>query len=118
MQPYQFWPQGDDQNYFNDPNEAGEHIVERVNCLDFRIELIYSNGHATEIYEQAEDEYVQLLTGSAKLSIETTSGAMEILSLEAGDGIFIPAGCRHQVLTTASQTRWLCCFSAPRNKVD
>ena len=61
-----------------------------------RIERIVSHGHATpedQPYEQAEDEWVMLVEGAARLWLD---GKGEV-ELEPGDHLLIPAGVRHRV---------------------
>ena len=72
------------------------------------IERIVSKGHTspeTGWYDQERDEWVMVLTGSARL--EFTDG--EKLTLSAGDAINIPAHTRHKVIWTAAdiETVWL-----------
>lgn len=79
---------------------------------DFRLERIVSRGHASPAdfwYEQAEHEWVLLLRGGAVLAFEAGSRRV---SLQPGDHINIPAGCRHRVDSTAADTDtvWLAIF--------
>lgn len=74
-----------------------------------RIERIVSNGQATaegHWYDQALDEWVLLLEGSAGLLFE---GDEHPIVLGRGDYLLIPAHCRHRVVwTDAGQTTvWL-----------
>jgi cupin 2 domain-containing protein len=65
-----------------------------------RIERIVSTGQATpegEWCDQANDEFVLLVSGTARLRIE---GETEDRALEEGDWIFLPAHCRHRVTWT------------------
>ena len=74
-----------------------------------RVERIVSHGHVSPPgfwYEQDEDEWVVLLQGSAELGFD---GGMR-LSLQPGDWVAIPAGCRHRVEATAPATVWLAVF--------
>lgn len=67
-----------------------------------KIERIVSTGQSTpegEFYDQATDEWVVLLTGSAELSYPDTG---ERLRLTAGEYVFIPARRRHRVESTSS----------------
>jgi cupin 2 domain-containing protein len=73
-----------------------------------RIERIVSNGQATpeaQPYDQAHDEWVLLLRGSASLWIDGEG----ILDLDPGDHVLIPARRRHRVTRTADNepTVWL-----------
>lgn len=74
-----------------------------------RIERIISAGHTTppgKWYDQAEQEWVLLVSGSATLRFEETA---ELLHLTPGDHVTIPARCRHRVEQTAAdqKTVWL-----------
>lgn len=65
-----------------------------------RIERIVSLGHVTEPgrwYDQDRAEWVALLSGSAMLRFADD----EIIRLEAGDHLIIPAGARHRVEQTS-----------------
>jgi cupin 2 domain-containing protein len=75
----------------------------------FRLERIVSTGQATapgEWYDQEDDEWVVLLSGSAGLRFEDESAVRE---LKPGDFINIPAHRRHRVEWTdpAQPTVWL-----------
>lgn len=62
-----------------------------------KIERIISSGQATpegEWYDQDRNEWVLLLSGSARLMIE---GEEAPRKLAAGDYLLLPAGCRHRV---------------------
>ena len=74
-----------------------------------RLERIVSTGQATldeDWYDQRWDEFVVLVSGSARLRLE---GENEDRVLEAGDWILLPAHCRHRVTWTQSKppTVWL-----------
>ena len=76
---------------------------------DFRLERIVSWGQATpdgDWYDQAEDEWVVLLTGDAGLLIE---GEATPRRLRPGDFLRLPAHRRHRVEWTAEDgpTVWL-----------
>ena len=76
-----------------------------------RIERIVSTGQASPPgfwYDQAEDEFVVLLSGSARLRLEQ---APQAIDLKPGDWIVIPAHCRHRVEFTQADppTVWLVC---------
>lgn len=80
-------------------------ILERS---DFKLERIVSHAHRTpegEWYDQAWDEWVMVIKGSAGLLIE---GEPEI-QLDPGDYILLPAHKRHRVEWTTDQgeTIWL-----------
>jgi len=87
-------------------NELFEGIVvaERV-----KIERIVSNGHCSPQgfwYDQDQDEWVMVLEGCAGLVFE---GNDEIIKLEPGDWINIPAHKKHRVEWTepGERTIWL-----------
>jgi len=61
------------------------------------LERIVSRGHATpdgQWYDQATDEWVLLLTGSARLRIE---GQAELHEMRPGDYLLLPAHRKHRV---------------------
>lgn len=79
-----------------------------------RIERIVSDGHASPEgfwYDQNQNEWVLLMSGSAVLSLETESG-IEQIELKPGDCLLIPAHQRHRVESTSSteKTIWLAVF--------
>ena len=85
--------------------EAFEAILTRSGL---RIERIVSRGHVTPEdapYAQAEDEWVMLVAGAARLWLE---GQGEV-SLSPGDHLLIPARQRHRVTWTTpdAPTVWL-----------
>ena len=63
-----------------------------------RIERIVSHGHTSPAnagwYDQAEDEWVLLLAGAARVRFE---GSAEPVTLGPGDHLHIPAHRRHRV---------------------
>jgi cupin 2 domain-containing protein len=76
---------------------------------EFRLERIVSKGHVTppgNWYDQDQDEWVLLLSGAARLRFE---GETELIELQPGEFVNIPAGRRHRVEWTdsAGQTVWL-----------
>lgn len=84
-------------------------ILSRAN--DVRVERIVSTGQASPPgfwYDQDEDEWVALLSGDARLRYEDGS----VLSLNAGDFLFIPAHVRHRIDSTSSERPciWLAFF--------
>ncbi len=75
---------------------------------DLTIERIVSKGHvspASGWYDQAQDEWVMVLQGSAIITFED---AAEI-ELNIGDHLNIPAHCKHKVSWTDPkiETIWL-----------
>ncbi|MFT5466147.1 MAG: cupin 2 domain-containing protein [Verrucomicrobiales bacterium] len=74
-----------------------------------RIERIVSRGHRSPDefwYDQDRDEFVVLMSGSAKVMIE---GEDEARVLKPGDWLIIPAHKRHRVESTSAEeeTVWL-----------
>jgi cupin 2 domain-containing protein len=74
-----------------------------------RIERVVSTGQSTpegEWYDQAQDEFVLLVAGAAKLRIESET---DDRALAEGDWVFLPAHCRHRVTWTREDppTVWL-----------
>ena len=93
------------------PEEDFAAILDRPGV---RIERIVSHGHATpvdKVYDQAEDEWVLLVMGAARLWIEGT-GERE---LAPGDHLLIPARTRHRVTWTSpgEPTVWLAVHLSP-----
>ena len=90
----------------NLPDELIENLIDQPGI---RLERIVSTGHVTpegEWYDQESDEWVVLLTGSAKLRFETPD---ETLSLSSGDYVMIDAHRKHRVEWTDPDepTVWL-----------
>ena len=88
------------------PDELFEELVRSDGC---RIERIISLGHTTPAgvwCDQIENEWVLLLKGKARLTIEGSHCPIE---MNPGDYIRIPAHCKHRVEYTASdqETLWL-----------
>jgi cupin 2 domain-containing protein len=74
-----------------------------------RVERIVSTGQVTpegEWYDQVWDEFVLVVSGAARLRIESEKGDR---SLEPGDWLLLPAHCRHRVTWSQSDppTVWL-----------
>jgi len=100
------------------PALSSEVVVTLAESDSVRIERIVSNGQATpqgEWYDQEQDEWVLVLTGSAGLLFEGAQGPKR---LKAGDCTLIPAGCRHRVDWTdpAVKTVWLAVHFAAKAK--
>jgi cupin 2 domain-containing protein len=89
----------------------GEHgeaeVFEDVLCRPgVRIERIVSRGHTTppdKPYVQDWDEWVLVLAGSARISLE----GLGERTLAAGEHLLIPARVAHLVTYTADLTIWL-----------
>ncbi len=97
--------------YSGIPGELPEELFTVLaECGPVRIERIVSDGHASPEgfwYDQPENEWVLLLSGSATLDI-----AGESVALKPGDHLLIPAHQRHRVEATAvgEITVWLAVF--------
>jgi cupin 2 domain-containing protein len=99
------------QNLFDDipkvlSNELFQTLAEMGNV---RIERIVSEGHTTpegEWYDQPWDEWVILLSGSAGILFD---GEAAPRTMNGGDYVMIPSGCRHRVEWTDPdlKTVWL-----------
>jgi len=79
-----------------------------------KIERVVSDGHASPEgfwYDQEQDEWVLLVSGSAVLSIVNETG-IEQVELMPGDHLLIPAHRRHRVESTSAteKTVWLAVF--------
>ena len=89
--------------------QAEELVDSLVQTPGARIERIVSTGQATrngEWYDQAQDEFVLLVAGAARVRIE---GESEDRALAEGDWLLLPAHCRHRVTWTHADrpTIWL-----------
>lgn len=87
--------------------ELVEVLAEGANV---RIERIVSDGHQSDEgfwYDQEQNEWVLLVSGSAVLEFE--DGVKE---LKPGDHVLIPAHRKHRVASTSSteKTIWLAVF--------
>lgn len=92
------------------PNNLPEELIEKlVSSHSVQIERIVSRGHSSPPgfwYDQESSEFVLLLSGSARLSIE---GANNSIDLGPGDWLNIPAHTKHRVEWTdpSTHTIWL-----------
>lgn len=100
-------------NIFSDlPTSLNQEVFEDILRRDnIRIERIISQGHSapeTGWFDQDENEWVIVLTGSASLLFE----GEDKIELSAGDYLMIPAHQRHRVLKTDPEqpTIWLAIF--------
>ena len=88
-------------NLFTDlsfPSE-GEVFEDLLRCGRLQIERILSSDSPDAgLYDQAQDEWVCLLQGEARLWVDG-----EEVRLRAGDYRFIPAHTAHRVLETSSE---------------
>lgn len=93
-------------------NIPDELIEEFVRTDNVRIERIISYGHSSAEdfwYDQGENEWVLVLSGSACLLFE---GSDEPVILRSGDWVDIPAHTKHRVEWTHpdEKTIWLAVF--------
>ena len=105
-------------------NLPGSAKLELVDVLlqqkSIRIERIVSSGQATspdEWYDQAEHEWVVVLSGEAKILIEKPGNSppppkTELLHLKKGDSLLLKSHQRHRVAWTSQVvlTIWLAIF--------
>ncbi|MBI9072032.1 MAG: cupin domain-containing protein [Melioribacteraceae bacterium] len=98
------------KNIFDDiPLKIEDEIFEDIlETDDFIVERIISEGHASPPdfwYDQKINEFVVLLTGSAKVDFENE----ESVILKPGDYLIIPAHKKHRVDWTDPniKTLWL-----------
>jgi cupin 2 domain-containing protein len=87
------------------PEELFDTLLQREGI---KLERIVSHGHTTppgEWYDQASDEWVILLSGSATLLFDNG----DTHHLKPGDYHLIPAHCKHRVEATDEQKKsvWL-----------
>jgi len=92
--------------------EADEQFTELLRRPGLRIERIVSSGQASPEgfwYDQAEGEWVVVLSGSAGLRLEHETHTRV---LRTGDHLDIPPRCRHRVEWTEPgvATVWLAVF--------
>lgn len=103
-------------NLFNDiPDTLPEELFSVLAQSDaVKVERIVSDGHASPEgfwYDQDQQEWVVLLSGSARLLVEREEG-VETVDLSPGDYLLLPAHCRHRVESTSSTEKsiWLAVF--------
>ena len=103
------------QNLFTDLEspDGGERFDNILKRKDVRIERIVSKGHVSDPgfwYEQAWDEWVLVVSGSAVLEFDN-----DCLKMMAGDHVLIPAFKRHRVNSTSltDPTVWLAIHLQP-----
>lgn len=93
----------------SEPISENEVFEELLRGGAFRLERILSSGQTTpagEWYDQAQDEWVLLLSGAARLRFEEFQQDVE---LKPGDYLNIPAHFRHRVewIDATQATVWL-----------
>lgn len=96
------------KNIFADHGEPGdlEHFSTLFENGAGKVERIVSYSHSSPAgfwYDQAEDEWVMIVRGSAAL--EFAGG--EIVEMTEGDYLIIPRHTRHRVARTSETTIWL-----------
>jgi cupin 2 domain-containing protein len=92
-----------------EPPETGEKFESLLELGNLLIErIVSSDGPKSEVYVQAQDEWVVLVRGTAVLTIEAIR-----TELVAGDYVFIPAGVSHKVETTSEAAMWLAVHLPP-----
>ncbi len=89
------------------PDERGTVLAENKTV---RIERIVSDGHQSPEnfwYDQPQNEWVLLVSGSAELEFENG-----VVPLKTGDHLLIPAHRKHRVKSTSvkEKTIWLAVF--------
>lgn len=92
-------------NLFADaaPPATGETFTALARLRNVVVERIVSSATpAPDLYVQAQDEWVVLLRGTARLEVE---GAVR--DLREGDTALLPAGTPHRVLATSAGAVWL-----------
>ncbi|MCA9041262.1 MAG: cupin domain-containing protein [Planctomycetaceae bacterium] len=100
----------------NIPDHLPEELLEVLaTCHNVRIERIVSQGHSSPDdfwYDQDEAEWVLLLAGAAQLTLQEPD---EIITLQSGDYLLIPAHRKHHVDWTSPEepTIWLAVFFKP-----
>lgn len=89
----------------NFPDASQQECIEDlVKDKAIHIERIVSKGQASPLdfwYDQEEEEWVLLLTGSAGLRFESSS---EIIKMTPGDSLHIPPHTKHRVEWTEENT--------------
>jgi cupin 2 domain-containing protein len=87
----------------SDPPESGERFDVLVRTSALTVERIVSSAGAPPAdYDQAHDEWVALLRGSAVLEVEGRR-----VELTAGDWLWLPAGTAHSVRATSDGALWV-----------
>ncbi len=87
--------------------ETGEAFEPLVDSPAAHIERIVSSAAPDPSwYDQDHDEWVLLLSGSARLEIEDDAGTSEV-ALSAGQWLWLPAHVRHRVAATSPGATWV-----------
>lgn len=88
------------------PGSQGEISSNLFQKGSVTIERIISHAYSSPAdfwYDQAEDEWVIVLRGSAVLEF----GGGATVEMKDGDYLLIPSGVRHRVVRTSEHTIWL-----------
>ena len=84
----------------------GETFVTLFSHANAKIERVISHSHSSPAgfwYDQADDEWVIVLSGSATLEF----AAGELIEMNTGDYLTIPCHVKHRVARTSEETIWL-----------
>ncbi len=93
------------EKLFEAQTSEREQFVELLQMKSAKLEHIVSNGVASAAgfwYDQAQEEWVALIRGSAVLQFENGS-----LNLIAGDALTIPAHLKHRGAAVSQDAIWL-----------
>ena len=85
---------------------GSEDVVNLFQSAGARIERIVSRSYSSapgRWYDQAEDEWVMVVLGTAALEFD----GGEIVEMKEGDYMLIPRHARHRVARTDGKTIWL-----------
>ncbi len=99
-------------NNFNSISKNKEIFELLFSGQEFSVERIISNGQKSPEnfwYDQKNNEWVIVLQGNAKIEFQNINNTNEIIELNKGDYILIPAHQQHRVLETSQteETIWL-----------
>jgi len=100
------------------PSPTGEEVIQPLLAgKTFRLESIHSYGQSTPEgfwYDQADEEWVLLVQGSARLEFEGEG----MVDLKSGDFLLIPAHCMHRVESTSGDAVWLALHTSSQLHLD
>lgn len=102
------------------PDSLPEELTETLLAGSrLRIERIVSHGQASPPgfwYDQNEHEWVLLVQGAARLRIKAANDTEQIVALQPGDFLHLPAHEQHRVEWTRPDevTIWLAVFYSDR----
>lgn len=97
-------------------NETFRTLISGQEAKVIQIDTHGSMDSPGEWYDQDEDEWVLLIRGSAM--VEFFDG--EIVTLNEGEYLYIPAGLRHRVFSTSREPhcRWLAVHGKLNKEID